>query len=194
MKGFQRRLYCAVAAIVLCLAASAPARAAECADLWDWLDKACRRLVDTYEYGGNEVLVSGYAWHTPWTWTAERRAEENSNAWGGGWGRTVERENGDTDTVYALVFSDSHSKPEYNVGYAWSTYWGPRSGVQAGLGYTAMLIARTDIANGWPFPAVLPLASVRYDKVTVLATYIPNFGGGINHGSVFYFFGKIALY
>jgi lipid IVA palmitoyltransferase len=180
------------AVIAVWLAGVTPARAAECTDLWDWLNKACRRLADTYDNGSNELLVSGYSWHTPWTWTAERRAEENSNAWGAGWGRTVERENGDTDTVFALIFSDSHSKPEYNLGYAWSTYWGPRSGIQPGLGYTAMFTARNDIANGWPFPAVLPLFSLRYDRVTLVSTYIPNLGG-VNHGSVFYIFGKIEL-
>jgi hypothetical protein len=55
-----------------------------------------------------------------------------------------------------------------------------------------MFTARNDIANGWPFPAVLPLFSLRYDPVTIVSTYIPNLGG-INHGSVFYIFGKIAL-
>jgi lipid IVA palmitoyltransferase len=178
------------AVVFLCL--SAPVAAAECSDLWDWLGQGCRRLVDTYENGSNELIVSGYAWHTPWTWTAEKRAEENSNAWGGGLARTTERENGDTDTVYALVFSDSHRKPEYNLGYGWTTYWGARDGVQAGLGYTLMLVARNDIFNGWPFPAVLPLASVRYQKVTVLATYIPTLGG-VNNGSVLYVFGKVAF-
>jgi palmitoyl transferase len=191
--GIQRWARPFAWALVVWLGAAAPAQAAECADLWDWLNKACRRVVDTYDNGGNDLLVSGYSWHTPWTWTAEKRAQENSNAWGGGWGRSVEHEDGDTDTVYVLVFSDSHSKPEYNLGYAWNTYWGQRSGVQPGLGYTAMLIARTDIANGWPFPVVLPLFSLRYDKVTLFSTYIPNVGGGVNNGSVLYVFGKIAL-
>jgi palmitoyl transferase len=179
-----------LAVVFLCL--SAPAAAAECSDLWDWLNKGCRRLVDTYQKGGNELIVSGYAWHTPWTWTAEKRAEENSNAWGGGLARTVERENGDTDSVYALVFSDSHRKPEYNVGYAWSTYWGARDGLQAGLGYTALLVARNDIFNGWPFPAVLPLISARYQKLTVMGTFIPTLGG-VNNGSVLYIVGKIGF-
>jgi palmitoyl transferase len=170
----------------------AQARAAECADLWSWLNAACRRLADTYNYGDNALLVSGYAWHTPWTWTAEKRAEENEYAWGGGFARTLVRENGDTDTVYGLIFSDSHSKPEYNLGYAWNTYWGDRDSIQAGLGYTALIVARTDIANGFPFPAVLPLASLRYSKVTVFSTYIPSLGG-INNGSVFYVFGMINL-
>jgi palmitoyl transferase len=56
-----------------------------------------------------------------------------------------------------------------------------------------MLIARSDIANGWPFPALLPLGSLRYDKATLFATYIPNFGAGINHGSVLYVFGMYTF-
>jgi palmitoyl transferase len=173
---------------------STPARAApECADLWEWLNTGCRRLVDTYQKGNNEVLVSGFAWHTPWTWTSERRAEENQYAWGGGWARSADRENGDTDTVYFLVFSDSHYEPEFNLGYAWTTWWRPRDSLQPGLGYTLMLISRQDIWGGVPFPAILPLVSLRYDKVTVFSTYIPTLNGGINHGSILYVFGRIAI-
>jgi len=187
---FERATRAILAAAILGL--SMPAAASGCSDLWEWLNSPCRRLVDTYDKGDTELIVSGYAWHTPWTWTAEKRAEENANAWGGGLARTVERDNGDTDTVFFLVFSDSHSRPEYQLGYGWSTYWGERSGVQPGLGYTAMLVARNDIFNGWPFPAMLPLLSLRYRKFTLLSTYIPTLGG-VNHGSVFYIVGKIGL-
>jgi len=192
MKRTRRWAQLAAWVAVLGLGFAAPARAAECGDLWEWLNTACRRVVDTYKNGGNQLLVSGYAWHTPWTWTPEKRNEENANAWGGGWGRSVERENGDTDTVYALVFSDSHSRPQYNIGYGWSTYWGERAGVQGGLGYTAMVVARNDLFNGLPFPALLPLVSLRYDRATVFSTYIPSLGG-VNHGSVVYVFGMIGL-
>ena len=179
-------------AVSLLLMGNITSASAACDGAWDWVHMACDRLVDTYQNGENQLLLSGYAWHTPWTWTAERRAEENSNAWGAGWARSVDRPDDITDTVYFLVFSDSHSKPQYNLGYGWSTYWGKRSGLQGGLGYTLMLVARNDIFNGWPFPAVLPLVSVRYDKVTVYGTYIPSVGG-VNNGSVVYIFGKIAL-
>ena len=179
--------------IVMWLGVPLPAAAAECADLWQWLNVACRHVSDTFTQGRRSLLLSGYSWHTPWTWTAEKRAEENAYAWGGGPALVRENESGNTEIVYFLVFSDSHYEAEYNLGYAWSTYWGPRNGVQAGLGYTAMLIARPDIANGWPFPAVLPLFSLRYDRLTLISTYIPNFNGGVNNGSVFYFFGMVGL-
>ncbi len=180
-------------AVVLALAAPASARAAECADLWDWVNTACRRLADTYTHGTNALLVSGYSWHLPWTWTAEARAQENEYAWGGGWARLTERENGDTDTVFFLVFSDSHREPEFNLGYGWSTYWRARDSVQPGLGYTVMIVQRPDIANGIPFPAILPLFSARYEKFTLYSTFIPTLNGGINHGSILYVFGQIAL-
>jgi lipid IVA palmitoyltransferase len=176
------------------LAAAAPARAAGCSDMWEWVNTACRKVVDTYDQGGNELLLSGWSWHIPATWTPERRAEENEKAWGAGWARTVEKGN-DTDTVYFLVFSDSHKKPEFNLGYAWNRFWGgDRRGPQVGLGYTAFVMQRQDIAKGIPFPVILPLFSARWDKVTLHSTFIPTLNGGINHGSVFYVFGKVSLY
>jgi palmitoyl transferase len=185
-------------AVVVVALDVAPVLAVECqGDPKDkelsFLDRACSRLVDTWKNGKNEIILSGYSWHTPWTWTAERRAEENAYAWGGGYGRTVEEPNGNTHTVFGLAFLDSHRNVEFNVGYGWSTFWGPRSGIQPGLGYTAMIVQRPDIAGGFPFPAVLPLASLRYGPATIVSTYIPNFGGGINHGSVLYVFGRVVL-
>lgn len=173
----------------LCFAA--PVQAMECADLWQWLNTGCRKVVDTYDKGNNALLVSGYAWHLPGTWTPEARAQENSNAWGGGWARSVEQADGDVDTVYFLVFSDSHEDAEFNLGYAWTTFWGPREYPQPGLGFTAAIIQRPDIASGVPVPVVLPLFALRMGPATVLSTYIPKLNGGVNHGSIWYFFGQI---
>ncbi len=126
-----------IAAVVLGLSGSA--HAFECADLWSWVEAGCRHVADTYQDGDNALLVSGYSWHTPWTWTSERRAMENSDAWGGGLARSREMPNGDTENVYFLVFDDSHRQPQYNVGYSWSTYWLDRDGIQPGLGFTALI-------------------------------------------------------
>lgn len=179
------------AAVLLGLSGSA--HAVECADFWTWVEAGCRHVVDTYEDGGNALLLSGYSWHIPATWSAERRAMENEEAWGGGWARSLEKPNGDTENVYFLVFDDSHRQAQFNLGYSWSTYWLDRSGVQPGLGFTAAIIQRPDIANGWPIPVVLPLFSLRHERAELLTTYIPKLNGGINHGSVLYIFGKIDL-
>jgi len=178
---------------LLALGLCAPAQAAGCADMWDWVDRACRRIVDTYDNGQPGVLVSGFAWHLPSTWTPERRAELNQNAWGGGLVRSVEEANGNTHDVFFLAFLDSHENIQFQVGYGWGTFWGPRDGVQVGLGYTAMIVQRPDIFSGVPFPAVLPLGLVRYQKATLLTTFIPTLNNGINNGSVLYVFGKLTF-
>jgi palmitoyl transferase len=186
-----------IAAVVAALHAG-PVLAVECqgdpeSTELAFLDRACSRLVDTWKRGSNEIMLSGFAWHLPFTWTAERRAELNQIAWGGGYGRTVEEPNGNTHTVFGLAFLDSHENAQLQVGYAWSAFWGPRDGLQPGLGYTALIVQRPDIANGIPFPAVLPLFSLRYGQATLVSTYIPTIGGGVNHGSVLYLFGRVTI-
>jgi palmitoyl transferase len=185
-----KRLVLAAAAL---LALPGRAHAVECADFWSWVEQGCRHVVDTYQQGGNALLVSGYQWHLPYDWTPERRAEENEKAWGAGWARSREQPNGDTENVYFLVFEDSHRQAQFNLGYSWTTYWLDRDKVQPGLGFTVSIIQRPDIANGWPVPVALPLFTLRYQKAELLTTYIPKLNGGINHGSVLYIFGKIDL-
>ena len=68
------------------------------------------------------------------------------------WDARVEEPNGNTHMVYFYVFEDSHRTAQFNLGYSWSTYWGERDGLQAGLGWTAFIVQRPDIASGWPIP------------------------------------------
>ena len=42
----QRWVVHVCVAVMLTVAAPTAARAAECADLWDWVNTACRRLAD----------------------------------------------------------------------------------------------------------------------------------------------------
>ena len=180
-------------AVIALLALPGRALALECSDFWTWVEQGCRHVVDTYEQGDNALLVSGYTWHVPWDWTAEARAQENAEAWGGGLARSRENASGNTENVYFLVFSDSHRHPQFNLGYSWTTYWFDREVLQPGLGFTAAIVQRRDIANGWPIPVVLPLFTLRHQNVEVLSTYIPKLNNGVNHGSVLYIFGKIDL-
>jgi lipid IVA palmitoyltransferase len=198
-KGVQVRThrFWSLAAAVAAFHAG-PALAVECHGDPDstelpFLDRACSRIVATWKEGKQEIILSGFAWHLPFTWTAERRAELNQNAWGGGYARTVEEPNGNTHSVFGLAFLDSHKNVECQVGYGWSAFWGPRDGLQPGLGYTAMIVQRPDIWNGIPFPAILPLVSLRYGNATLISTYIPTIGGGVNHGSVLYVLGRVTI-
>jgi palmitoyl transferase len=180
-------------AAAVSLALPGRADALECADFWTWVEKGCRRVADTYDRGENDLLISGYSYHLPSTYTPEKRAELNSNAWGGGWARTVEDPDGDTHSVGLFAFLDSHKNVQWNLGYTYSTYWGPREGLQAGLGYFVGIVQRPDIAGGVPFPAALPLATLRYGQATLFSTFIPTLNGGVNHGSTLFVYGSYVF-
>ena len=167
--------------------------ASKCDSMGSWLSKPCHHLVQTYRDGDNEILLSGYAWHLPSTYTKEKRKELNEYAFGVGAGRTVEEPDGDTRSVFLFGFLESHKKIQWNLGYSWSTYWGRRDSLQFGLGYTALIVQRPDIFGGVPFPAALPLVSLRYGNASLVTTYIPNVGGGVNNGSVLYVFGRYTF-
>jgi palmitoyl transferase len=107
--------------------------------------------------------------------------------------RSRQNEAENQEDVFFLVFRDSHGDAQFNLGYAWRTYWGERDKLQFGLGFSALIVQRPDIWNGVPFPAALPLATLRHDNVEVLSAYVPKLNGGINHGSVLFIFGKIDL-
>ncbi|HVO87627.1 MAG TPA: peptide ABC transporter permease [Casimicrobiaceae bacterium] len=192
MKTFARTLLAALA--LLCGLLPATALAQKCGD-WTWNPFAdnCNRLTYTYRNGKNELLVSGYSWHLPFTWTPEKRAELNANAWGAGWARTYDEGDGDSHSVFVLGFSDSHKHLQAQVGYAYTRYWGSRDKLQGGLGYAAMIVQRPDIFNGIPFPAVLPIGALRSGNLTLNGSFIPTLNGGINHGSTLYIFGRYTF-
>jgi palmitoyl transferase len=185
------------------LAQTAPAPAAPLADppkerkwldcdrMWQWFDVQCRGFRDAWYDGKPTVLLTGYTWHDRNTYTDEKIDEFNEQAWGGGFGwGGYEPTKGDHFGWYAMIFRDSHSQYTKLAGYAWVTYWPERSDVAVGLGYTVFLMSRPDIANNIPFPAILPLASVKLGRAEVLGTFIPKLDAGVNHGNVGFLFAR----
>jgi Antimicrobial peptide resistance and lipid A acylation protein PagP len=144
-----------------------------CDWLWSVFSKPCNGVVKAYETGDDELLLSGYAYHLRSSYTPEKIREFNEKAWGIGYGKTAEEANGDTHMLFWLVFRESHFKNQVHLGYAYNTYWGPRTGLQASLGYTAMLVQRPDIASGIPFPAILPTAGVKWNNTSLNFIFIP---------------------
>lgn len=161
-----------------------------CANMWKWFDTQCAGLKDAWNDGRPTVYLSGYTWHDPSTYSEEKLEEFNDRAWGGGFGWSKNSANGDNFGWYGLVFRDSHYQYTKAVGWTWMTYWPDHSDYAVGLGYTAFIASRPDIANNWPFPAALPLASIKIRKFELMGTFVPKLNGGINHGNVGYFFGR----
>ncbi|CAG0963236.1 lipid IVA palmitoyltransferase [Burkholderiales bacterium] len=186
----------AAAAWALCLPAAA--EAAQCrgdptSEALAWYERFCSRLTDTWKRGDHEILLSGYTWHLPWTYTRDKRKELEDLSWGAGYGRIAEDPNGDTHSVFGFAFRDSHGNAQLQVGYTWSRFWGPRDGLQGGLGYTVMIVQRPDIFDGVPFPAALPLFSLRYGQASLVSTFIPTVNGGVNNGSVIFLLGRYTF-
>ena len=162
----------------------------DCSGMWTWFGRQCSGLKAAWYQGRATWYASGYAWHLPGTWDEDRLNELNQKAWGGGYGFARTDERGDNYGWYVLAFKDSHFNITTAAGWSAITYWPATAEVAVGLGYTAFIMMRPDIAKGWPFPAALPVASVKFHGAEIIGSYIPKLNGGINHGDVAYFFAR----
>jgi palmitoyl transferase len=185
----KARLGAALAALLWCASATAATNWWE--DFKEHVSNNVEQSKRAWHEGRYDLYLSGYTWHLPFAYSSEDRDEYNNNAWGGGIGKSVIDDKGRTHGLFAFAFDDSHGKPQYNFGYSWTTYWGiPRTRLDAGLGYTAFFFMRSDYANYFPIPVVLPLASLRWNKsIELLTTYVP---GGEGNGNVMLFFGRAS--
>jgi palmitoyl transferase len=163
---------------------------AVCGDTTSMLDVACKKCGDTWTLGNNDLYVPFHTHHMHFAYSDEKIDSFNENTWGLGYGRSRYDESGNWDGLYFMAFSDSHSKPEYIAGYGHQWIWGRAQSLHAGLGYTAFITARSDILNYIPFPAILPIASIGYNRVAINTTYVP---GGSSNGNVLFFWSTIRF-
>ncbi len=150
----------------------------------------CQRLHQIWTEGDTDLYFSGYAWHNRYTYSPEKIKTYNEEAWGSGLGKSLFDEKGNWQGIFALAFLDSHRKIEPAVGYAWLKVGSFNKDLRAGLGYSVLITQRQDINNGYPFPGILPWASIFYKKATIAATYIPGAAGA---GNVLYIIGKYTF-
>jgi palmitoyl transferase len=156
-----------------------------------WLERATTSLKETWNEGTAEVYVPLFTWHLPWAYTQQQIDEYNSFPLGLGVGRGRYTEDWDWHGFYAMGFQDSHSKPQYQVGYGYKTFWPVSADLKAGIGYTVFIGARSNWHNYTPFPAVLPIISLEYAKTVSLdAAYVP---GGNGNGNVLFIWTKFHL-
>jgi hypothetical protein len=181
----------AILAAALC-AFSGPSFAGWWDDFKDHVSHNWDQSKKAVDEGRHDVYISGLIWHAPWAYSAERRTEENEAGWGLGFGKSVIDDRNRTHGLYVLAHRDSNYKPQYNFGYSWTTYWQMgKSNWDAGLGYTAFFFMRSDFASYTPIPAVLPLATVRWDKrAEIMGTFVPGFG---DNGNVAYIFARFSF-
>ena len=165
----------------------------DCGEMSGWFKSQCTNLGAAWTRGRPLVMLSGYTWHDPSTYDDDKLESFNSESWGGGFGFGRSDDKGDHYSWYTMAFKDSHYDWTVMAGWAWTTYWPERSDFAVGLGYTAFLMSRPDIFNNVPFPAVLPIASVKLGPAELMGTFIPKLNGGVNHGNVGFLFGRVQF-
>lgn len=175
------------AALFFVLLSTVAATAQACENLPSWAQSACNRLDQIWTEGGNDLYVSGYAWHNRAMYSREKINSFNELAWGGGYGRSIYDEDGDWQGLYAMAFLDSHSKVEPIAGYGFLKIGQVSENFRLGAGYTVFLTARHDIMSYVPFPGILPLVGAGYKDAMLYATYIPGASGA---GNVLFVFGR----
>lgn len=145
------------------------AHAWECAEWGEWFADRCAGTKEAWKQGDWNLMVPFYTWHAPWKFN--NRDEQNSFPLGAGIARTAESGR-NTDMLVAMAFQDSHYKPMYVAGYGYLYNWGAQRSSHAGIGFAAVLFARTE-TNYIPVPGIVPIASAGYSRFSVNGTYIP---------------------
>src|SRR5436190_7978960 len=132
--------------------------------------------------GSRDLYVSGYVWHSPYTFPAEKRERFNNYAWGLGYGRTLTDERNNQRMFYGIVASDSYNHTMAMAGYAWLARWQTNE-ARIGAGYSALILYHQSTL-AVPFPVAAPVVSLGGDTVAFYGTYI--------HGMA-YFFAKVSV-
>lgn len=150
----------------------------------NFFSAACRRFNRIAKAGQWNLYLTGYTWHDPRTYSAEKTKSFNEWGLGGGFGKSYTDENGHQDLLYAFVFLESHYKWQPIVGYARQWYKTIAGPVAIGGGYTIGLTMRPDIFKGIPFPVPLPIASIKIGSASIMGVFIPRLNGKANNGNV----------
>lgn len=180
-----------VAGMALCAAPAAHAEENKFSLLWqDTKD----HMSNIWDKGDHAIYLSGVAHHGRSTYTREKLNELNEHAWGLGYGKTLRNESGNDESLYAFVLKDSHRHPQWMAGYAHEWVFPvAKTGLEVGIGGTAMLISRQDYLHSVPFPVPLPLASIGTQKGKIMFAYVPRLGSNKNNGDVLLIFGRIEM-
>jgi palmitoyl transferase len=165
---------------------SLQAASANCDFSSQWMTSFCTRISNITTYGTWDMYLTGYGWHVD----GYSESEINSNSWGGGAGKHFTDHNGNEDNLFLVVFLDSHKHLEPLGGYARQWFTDPvLGGLSLGGGFFAGFTAREDIAHYVPVPLVLPIGSLRYQKASIMATFIPRVPG-VSKGDVAFFWAR----
>ncbi|MBC7466782.1 MAG: hypothetical protein H7256_12390 [Bdellovibrio sp.] len=157
----------------------------------DKLVKVRSNLKTIYKDGQTQVIIAGYAYHDRRTYTPEKIKQLNERAYGIGIEKVLINENGNRESLFAMIFKDSHRDLEPSVGYEWQHPFRVTKNIKVLAGYSAGITMRSDF-NYVPIPYVFPTAGLSIGKLDIKGVLIPSLGG-INNGNVLFLFGSMPI-
>lgn len=184
---YLRVVYISVPVVI---AATGPAFAQEFTTPISLEERVAHRLETIWHEGRMELYLPLRTYHLRSAYTQEKIDSFNEAPLGLGIGKGIYDSGGNWHGLYVMGIQDSHRKPEYFAGYACKTFWSLTGDFKLGLGFTAFLTTRADIAHYIPVPGVLPLFSLEYQKVSLESVYVP---GGKSNGNILFFWSKISF-
>jgi palmitoyl transferase len=148
------------------------------------LTRLQKRIVQTWNEGNMDLIVTTYAWHNRFAYDKKRVQRYNENAWGGGLGLSMFDEDGDSHMLFITAFMDSWNKVQPYGGYGFlkNKHFGPNNDFRVGVGISLALTARHEY-DYIPLPLPLPIFGVGYKQLSIEAAYIP---GTRNNGNVLF--------
>jgi Antimicrobial peptide resistance and lipid A acylation protein PagP len=153
------------------------------------VDTVKENLFEVYENGKTHIIFSGIAYHKRSSYPNWKSL--NEFAAGIGIERARFTENGNRESVSAMVFLDSHSDPEYSISYELAKPWSIGKGVLVWAGVNAGFTSRRDIMNHIPVPYVFPTLGLSVGKLAVRSILIPRVGSA--GGNVLFLFGSYQM-
>jgi palmitoyl transferase len=171
--SFRQQLL-AIVTIFLSITAFAEDAATE--SMWS---RAKDTVAKTWQSEDYELYVPLYTWHNRHFYSDKQIDSYNEYPLGLGVGKYRFDEDGDWHALYAMAFLDSHNDVEPFAGYGFEKIWRPTGDFRIGAGYTVGFTMRQN-ENYVPMPAILPVASIEYRRLSVQSTYVPGFNGNGN--------------
>ncbi|MDO5687348.1 MAG: lipid IV(A) palmitoyltransferase PagP [Neisseria sp.] len=152
-----------------------------------WWQSTKDNVAATWASDEYELYLPLRTWHNRSKYSKEKIKEFNEQPWGIGIGKVRDDEKGNTHSIFAMVFADSHYDPETTVAYAWQKNWRVSQNQKVSLGAFAGLTSRSDIMSYTPFPVAWPYVSYSYRKLSIQAMYFP---GSKGNGNIAFFWAR----
>ncbi len=121
-----------------------------------------------------EFLFPINTYHSPLTYSKEKRKDYNERPWGFGIGKYIEPTPNRRYALAFMTFQDSFNKPEPSFFYSWQHLWRAGKDFRPTVGFMAGITFR-DNYHWIPVPGAAPTIGFEYKSFAIDTLYVPGF-------------------